>query len=198
MQHWILRCKHCNKEYTYCTYGNGSEYGTEEGCSQEYCAECQKAIDDALSTIPKKFEPRLKEIDNTDLFPIFDKLKKKQDEKILAAQWPSVIRLEPEETDFDIVETYYYKNNLYKVKYYNDCPDDKHIYVSTEYDLIDNSFTDKKWRYTHEDSYDIQRNCMKSMCQMLKEVEPMNMAEPSGEFFFMEPMWNVEIKDSEN
>lgn len=200
MQHWILRCKHCNKEYIYCTYGNGSEYGTEEGCSKEYCAECQKAIDKALSAIPKKFEPRLKEIDNTDLFPIFDELKKKQNEKILGTLWPSLIRLEPEETDFDVVETYYYKNNLYKVKYYNDSPDDKHIYVSTEYDLINNRFTDKKWRYINEDSCNIiQRNWMKSMRQMLKEVEPMDMAEHSGgEFFFMEPMWNVEIKDREN
>lgn len=185
MQHWILRCKHCNREYTYCTYGNGEQYGTEEGCSQDYCAECQKAIDEALSTIQKKFEPRLKEIDNPDLFQIFDELKKKQDEKILAAQWPSVIRLEPEETDFDIVETYYYKNNLYKVKYYNDRPDDKHIYASFEYDLINNRFTDKKWRYSHEDSYDIQRNCMKSMCQMFKSVKPMNLAEPNGGFFYM-------------
>ena len=31
MQHLILRCKHCHKEYTYCTYGNGPEFGTEEG-----------------------------------------------------------------------------------------------------------------------------------------------------------------------
>lgn len=186
MEHWILRCKHCNREYTYCTYGNGEQYGTEEGCSQDYCAECQKAIDEALSTIQKKFEPRLKEIDNPDLFQIFDELKKKQGEKIVAVQWPSVIRLEPEETDFDIVETYYYKNNLYKVKYYNDRPDDKHIYASFEYDLINNRFTDKKWRYSHEDSYDIQRICMKSMCQMLKSVEPMNLAEPNGEFFYMD------------
>ena len=47
MQHYRLRCKHCGKEYTYCTYGNGPEYGTQEGCSMEYCAECQKAIDEA-------------------------------------------------------------------------------------------------------------------------------------------------------
>ena len=51
MQHFRLRCKHCYKEYVYCTYGNGPEYGTEAGCSREYCAECQKAIDDALGKI---------------------------------------------------------------------------------------------------------------------------------------------------
>ena len=55
MQHLRIRCKHCQREYTYCTYGNGPEYGTESGCSMEYCADCQKAIDEALGKIPKKY-----------------------------------------------------------------------------------------------------------------------------------------------
>ena len=55
MQHYRLRCKHCGKEYTYCTYGNGPKYGTQEGCSMEYCAECQKAIDKALEAIPRRY-----------------------------------------------------------------------------------------------------------------------------------------------
>lgn len=29
MQHIYRRCKHCNKEYFYCTYGNGPDWGTE-------------------------------------------------------------------------------------------------------------------------------------------------------------------------
>lgn len=57
MEHIIRRCKHCNKEYTYCTYGNGPYYGTEKGCSYDYCAECQNAIDKALSEIPIKCRP---------------------------------------------------------------------------------------------------------------------------------------------
>lgn len=57
MQHLKLRCKHCHKEYTYCTYGNGPRYGTEDGCSMDYCAECQKAIDYVLSAIPQKCRP---------------------------------------------------------------------------------------------------------------------------------------------
>lgn len=61
MQHLIRRCKHCGKSYTYCTYGNGPEYGTQEGCSMEYCAECQNAINEALAKIPirivKKYTP---------------------------------------------------------------------------------------------------------------------------------------------
>ena len=55
MEHILRRCKHCNKEYTYCTYGNGLNWGTEEHCSMDYCGECQTAINNALSNIPKKF-----------------------------------------------------------------------------------------------------------------------------------------------
>ena len=48
MQHWKLRCKHCGRTYTYCTYGN------DDGCSRDYCGECQTAINNALGKIPKK------------------------------------------------------------------------------------------------------------------------------------------------
>lgn len=64
MEHIIRRCKHCKKEYTYCTYGNGPQYGTEKGCSYEYCAECQKAIDKVLSEIPIKCRPYYSVVSN--------------------------------------------------------------------------------------------------------------------------------------
>lgn len=53
MQHLELRCKHCGIRYTYCTYGNS------DGCSKEYCGECQTAINEALSKIPKKITKRI-------------------------------------------------------------------------------------------------------------------------------------------
>lgn len=56
MEHFILRCKHCHKTYTYCTYGN------DDGCSMDYCGECQTAIDKALGNIKVKFEPKFVEI----------------------------------------------------------------------------------------------------------------------------------------
>ena len=58
MEHLILRCNHCKKQYTYCTYGNGPEYGTEKDCTKEYCAECANAINNALKSIPIRFEGR--------------------------------------------------------------------------------------------------------------------------------------------
>lgn len=132
MQHWVLRCKHCQKEYTYCTYGNGPEYGKKEGCSREYCAECQKAIDEALSKIPKKYEPKLKEISDKSLFEKFDKIK--EEEKLNTYQ--QIIAFEFENSDYDVIETYYYNNNKYKVKYYDGNEDDKHIFVDMEYNKI--------------------------------------------------------------
>ena len=59
MQHIYRRCKHCNKEYLYCTYGNGPDWGTEKYCSMDYCGECQKAIDDALSNIPERYSYKM-------------------------------------------------------------------------------------------------------------------------------------------
>ena len=96
MEHWILRCKHCQREYTYCTYGNGDCYGTEEGCSEEYCAECQKAIDEALSKILVKFEPRFVEISNPDLLADLDDIKKEKD----TDKWPKSICYEMEKSDY--------------------------------------------------------------------------------------------------
>ena len=66
MQHIYRRCKHCNKEYLYCTYGNGPDWGTEKYCSMDYCGECQKAIDDALSKIPERYSYKMELIPKED------------------------------------------------------------------------------------------------------------------------------------
>lgn len=185
MEHWILRCKHCQKEYTYCTYGNGPEYGTEEGCSKEYCAECQKAIDDALSNIEKKYEPRLKEISDKSLLEKFDKVR--EEEKL--NKYQQIIALEFENSDYDVIETYYYNNNKYKVKYYDGNEDDKHIFVDMEYDLINKCFTNKKWRYNVRNSYKKQRNYMKDMADSFKTLSmttSRKMDEPNGQLFWMD------------
>lgn len=187
MEHWILRCKHCYREYTYCTYGNGPEYGTEEGCSKEYCAECQKAIDNALSKINRKFMPRLKEIDDKSLLEHFDKIKEQDD--IEDNPFGRVVPFEFEDSDYDVIETYYYNNNKYKVKYYDDNKDDKHIFVDMEYDLINECFTNKRWRYSVQNSYYHTRNYIKDMSKSMKHLDviPINtIQEPTGKLFWMD------------
>ena len=78
MQHFLLRCKHCGSKYTYCTYGN------EDGCSMEYCGECQSAINESLDKIPKKIIKKFDYLtDIEEIFrinSIFDREKKLYDE----------------------------------------------------------------------------------------------------------------------
>lgn len=185
MQHWILRCKHCNREYTYCTYGNGPEFGTDEGCSKEYCADCQKAIDEALSAIPKKFEERFEEIHDDKLIEKLEKVKSET-----AENYFNFSIYEPEDSTFDIIETYYYDSHKYKVKYDEGSENDKHIFVSKEYDIINRCFTGNLWRYNERNSYRKQRNFHKDMVdsfKMLTLANEFKLPEPTGKLFWFMP-----------
>ncbi|MBQ2175699.1 MAG: hypothetical protein II453_11810 [Alphaproteobacteria bacterium] len=199
MQHFILRCKHCQKEYTYCTYGNGPEYGTEEGCSMDYCAECQKAIDKAFSAIPVKFKPERKEIKEPLLLELFSKIreeeqrKKKEEEEKNKISFP-VICSSTDPDNYDNIETYMHKNKKYQVKWNDETPDEKHLFVFMEYDILKGQFTKRPWRYEKKDSYSFHRNAWKMMLKPLTEddtkpltVEPMSM--PMGNLFFMD--WDL-------
>lgn len=199
MQHFILRCKHCQKEYTYCTYGNGPDYGTEEGCSMEYCAECQKAIDKAFSAIPVKFKPERKEIKEPLLLELFSKIrkeeqqKKKEEEEKNKIVFP-VICSSTDPDNYDNIETYIHKNKKYQVKWNDETPDKKHLFVFMEYDILKGQFTKRPWRYEEKDSYSFHRNAWKMMLKTLTEndtnpipVEPMSM--PMGNLFFMD--WDL-------
>lgn len=112
MEHWILRCKHCRKEYTYCTYGNGSQYGTEEGCSKEYCAECQKAIDEALNKIPQKFKPIEVEIEDKEILDKLLQIKKRALENV-ANSFSQVVSF-LFSCDFDVIDRYTHDGKVYK------------------------------------------------------------------------------------
>lgn len=179
MQHWILRCKHCNKEYTYCTYGNGPEYGTEEGCSQEYCAECQKAINEALSKIPVKFREELVEIDGSELQETFNNIKEAHIENIA---FPNIVSCGFDSTDYDITEIYQYKNKRYEVKWNEETPEDKHTFVVKEYDIINKKVTKKEWRYEGPDRYSRRENLMKSFINARAKKLDM----PTGELLYMD------------
>lgn len=196
MQHFILRCKHCQKEYTYCTYGNGPDYGTEEGCSMEYCAECQKAIDKAFSAIPVKFKPERKEIKEPLLLELFSKIREEEQQKKKeneGKRFP-VICSSTDPDNYDNIETYIHKNKKYQVKWNDETPDKKHLFVFMEYDILKGQFTKRPWRYEKKDSYSFHRNAWKMMLKPLTEndtkpipVEPMSM--PTGNLFFMD--WDL-------
>lgn len=61
-------CKHCGVEYMHQWSGNYNATGIQrEYRDEEYCPECKKAIVDALSQIPVKFEYRGVVTDEVDL-----------------------------------------------------------------------------------------------------------------------------------
>lgn len=142
MEHLIYRCKHCKKEYVYCTYGNGTEYGTEKGCTREYCSECATSIVKALNNIPVKFCPRKQLITDSKEFErintIFDKCKIKyyNDTNIKISKMIHDVK-------YKLVEGCY----IDKVEYHR-CTNENNdvdIFVFMEYDLINNQFTGKKY-----------------------------------------------------
>lgn len=186
MQHFILRCKHCQKEYTYCTYGNGPEYGTEYGCSMDYCAECQKAIDNTFSAIPVKFKPQRKEINEPLLLELFSKIREEKEieKNNTSFQFP-IICSNSDIDNYDNIETYIHKNKKYQVKWDDNTPDEKHLFIFMEYDILNDKYTNRPWRYDEKDSYGFHRNLMKNFLNTVKKsisVKPMS--EPVEKLFF--------------
>lgn len=193
MQHYILRCKHCHKEYTYCTYGNGPEYGTEFGCSMDYCAECQTAIDDALSRITKKFEARDLEIDQPGLFSVFNKIRAEEEKK--EKLWPNIHRI-GECGDYDNAEKYIHNKRKFFVRWNDDTPDEKHIFISMEYDLLNNEFTKNPWKYDVDDCYMRSRNESRCLARVLMNEQTLNinLPPPTGKLNYMDFEWDVVCK----
>ena len=191
MEHIRCRCKHCNREYTYCTYGNGEQYGTEAGCSRDYCSDCQKAIDNALNNNPKKYEPRLQKITDANeiiiINKIFDEEKEKyfKEVKLYAAK---------------VIGDWGYKNveccyidNIEFYRCFND-NNEIEIKVSMEYDLINDKFTEKRYReYGHGTQY---KNVMQFKMPDISKIKPRDLTdEPFGKNFFTDfDTWNLILK----
>lgn len=200
MQHFILRCKHCQKEYTYCTYGNGPEYGTDEGCSMEYCAECQKAIDKALGEIPVKFKRVFQEIEVPTLLDALKNVKIKYEEereKSLLGGFPQIVPCTYGK--YDNVEKYVHNGKTFKVEWNDETPDEKHVSIEVEYDILKKKSTGRPWKTNKKDSYLYYHTMNKrweELGKSIAEIDPMPLTEPCGQLFFMdlnpdEYQWDV-------
>ena len=184
MEHFKIRCKHCQKEYIYCTYGNGPEYGTAKGCSMEYCAECQKAIDDALRKIPLKFRHEFVPIDEPLLLPVFQKIKSNESEY----RFPTFTRMFCR-GNYDNIDEYIHDGIIYRVEWDDDKPEGLHVSVDMEYDIENNKLTGKPWKTDEKDRYRHGRNSSKDLsCSLEKftnEKTPVTPMEyPTGRLFF--------------
>ena len=192
MQHLRRRCKHCGKAYTYCTYGNGPEYGTQEGCSMDYCAECQKAIDDALAKIPHRIVKKYTLVDAKEIkriSKIFEKEKYYSTPKFLNCR-----KMIPDWNCESVELCYIDKTEYYKCVEY----DGTILYkVAVEYDVIEEKFTGKK--YFEVDVF----NGYVPVAQFrfpkyYSEVRVKPMSPPKGDLFYITPKWADNLNDKDN
>ena len=196
MEHIYRRCKNCNKEYLYCTYGNGPDWGTEKYCSMDYCGECQKAIDDALSKIPERYSYKMELIPKEDYDYInktidtqYQEYKKEISNNLLGGFGITSITMGDEYVDIEGC----YINHIYYTRGTKE-NGDVEIKQSMEYDLIDKKLTGKKYRF-----YDMPcmrykpLSILKFPTVELVKVKPLD--PPTGKNFFDIPEWEVIIND---
>lgn len=200
MEHLIRRCNHCQKEYTYCTYGNGPEYGTEEGCSMEYCAECQKAIDDALGKIPLKFRHEFVPIDEPLLLPVFQEIKSNEAKYPPGLCWRTLTRMFFC-GKYDNIDEYVHKGILYRVEWDDDKPEELHVFVDMEYDIENKRLTGNPWKTEEKDRYSHGRNSSKMLERAFKKFANENppvapMAAPIGQLFYNDLIWDLKCNQS--
>ena len=193
MQHFHLRCKHCHREYTYCTYGNGPEYGTEAGCSMEYCAECKKAIDEALAAIPIKYSWKFKEIKEPRIFDFLAKVKKEYLDNEKHSVFPSILETSYFWDGYDNREDYRYKGRTYVVRWNDATPDKKIVTIKAEYDLIKKDFTGKAWE-DYDDRKTYYHYCRPTKLFSSDSDSNVGLTPPTGKLFFLDGIWEWDIE----
>lgn len=163
----------------------------------DYCAECQKAIDEALNKIPVKFGPKYMEVDDKRLLRLFNEIREKveKDRKEDENHWPELHPILPTLcSKYDIVERYTHKGREYLVEYDEDKPEEKHVTILAEYDLIKKKFTGNAWidEKSHKDTFIRQQNPWKALFreQIRSYIPSTPMDEPSGKVFFNDFLGN--------
>jgi hypothetical protein len=187
MQHYTLRCKHSCRTYTYCTHGN------DDGCSKDYCGECQTAIDNALNKIPKKISKHIDiltdKAEQLRLDSIFDinKRKYEMDKNLEVVSSHSLPTFVP------IIANWGYKTvercYVNRVEYYRCVKDDGtfDIKVAKEYDLIKNEYTGELYVETDKNNGYEYTPVIQSKFPVEAELIPEKpMSPPKADMSFLE------------
>lgn len=188
MQHYKRRCKHCGKTYTYCTYGNGPIYGTEDGCSIDFCSECQNAIDEALKIIPKRYDVRYTLLDDSkdkDISTIRIELNKAFDEERDIYNNKTQTRMiSISKTIGDWGYKYIERCFIDGVEYFRCTKEDDTIEfkVAMEYDVINKKFTGDKY-YDHNNPYRGYSPVIQTKFYPTDLVPVSPLAKPKGDIF---------------
>lgn len=196
MQHIKCRCKHCQKIYYFCTYGNGPSYGTESGCSQEYCGECQTAITEALSKIPVRFKPKFKEIIPSLGIDSMLGLIKEVKIKELGTKKMGLgdVVCYSDSEGYDNVETYNHTGKTFRIEWNDDTPNEKHYFIKMEWDVEKKGYTGNHWESdNYYDTYSFHRS-MKPLISELMAVTANPLPKPTGELFSEPFEWDLVTK----
>lgn len=197
MEHILRRCKHCNKEYVYCTYGNGQTWGTEEHCSMDYCGECQTAINIALSNIPKKISYQMELIPHEDFNKINKIIDEEKEKRLKESKTMGMCMEMVKNQNYKYIEGCYIDHVYYirGVKENNEIE----IKQSMEYDLINKCLTGKKYY-----DYDKPRNQYKHLYQLpainIEYLTVNKLPKPEGKinFFIEDYEWDIMPPNNEN
>lgn len=193
MQHFIRRCKHCGKSYTYCTYGNGPEYGTQKGCSMDYCAECQNAIDDALAKKAIRVVKKYTLVDAKEVERISKIFEEEKEKYYSTLKLINAARIIPDWNCESVEMCYIDRTEYYKCVEY----DGTILYkVAVEYDVIEGNFTGKN--YFEIDVHDgYVPVAQVRFPKFNSEVKVKPMAPPKGDLFYLDPKWDIESNDND-
>jgi hypothetical protein len=176
MRHWELRCKHCGRIYTY----------PSDGSSQEYCTECQTAIDTALSKIPKKITKVLDYLTNKAeclrLDSVFDIEKTKYERSQLWERFPRIIPIVGP-WGYKTVERCY----INKVEYYRCTKEDGtfDIKVAKEFDLIKNEYTGNLYIETDKNNGNEYVPVEQLKSFVAEDITPKPMPLPQGDLKYL-------------
>ena len=122
MIHEIKRCKHCYRQYSYQASGDGCFNPVND---KDYCPECMSVINEALSKIAKKFEPRFRMVEMGDdfyknnLLPLKEKYEEYRKKKGYLFEATKLVSCNKKYKD-SIIEGYYFNNAEFIVEKYDD------------------------------------------------------------------------------
>ena len=188
MQHFTRRCKHCGKAYVYCTYGNGPKYGTQEGCSMEYCVECQKAITDALAKIPVKIVKKYDFVNDENKIERISKIFEEEKEKYYSTpKFLNAHKMIPDWNFKSVESCYIDKTEYYKCITY----DGTILYkVAVEYNVTEGKFTGENYfEFDAQDGYvPVSQFKLPQLSSSELIVRPMS--PPKGDLFYIEAKWS--------
>ena len=153
----------------------------------EYCADCQKAIDEALGKIPKKYTWRWLDICPTlglleTLAETKEKVEKARNESFLPTAVPNDFFYSP----YDNVDIYVHDGVEYMVVWNDSTPNNKHVLVKMEYDLTHDCFTDNAWRVGEREAYRHIRPFKLKVSEATSMAPPMD--PPLGKMFYFGPV----------